>query len=239
MEPIQKKIDIVTTAEYIDDACYFFYTTFIRQKQHGETFRFWLNDAELTPEEQLEPIRFKADNGDDTSKVIFCIPREERPVFVDLEHTEPDALLHFPCLEEALLFLEEFRLPLTWQWYGKIDSNRCVDIIKLVRKKKRSLSEAIHAVLFEMTYESLYDALCGIDAISPKLHKQLQRICHCQDISQLPVDAAIVQHAQHFLQTTPPSYEEHNEWKEYRELIQYLLANIEQFRRLLPQGGTP
>lgn len=205
MEMELKQIDILTTAEVMDGHEYIFDMSVLRRNHHREGFRFWIHDLGHSDAAGDHIMRFKADNGDNETAVILILPQDDSPVYIDMQHTDKEALQKFPYRDEVMQFMEEFRDLLRMQWNGTISADAFKDIVKLVRIKRVSPDAAVNTVLYENVYKDIYDTLCDIADVSEYWRESVRSVCNSCGTEHIKADADMVAFARKLLEITPES----------------------------------
>lgn len=124
-----------------EDDNYMYEMANLQSKDTGEPFEFWVDDVGKDRGGKHNLPRFKPRKGG-----------VELDIIIDGDNIrfdkQPTNKLHkFGPYKDALKFVEKFKEPLLMHWNKEITTTELANIIRLVNKKKYTISDAIKAVL--------------------------------------------------------------------------------------------
>lgn len=110
----------------------------------GEHFILWIDEAGKLRKTTHDLPRFKPEANDEQIDIVIDngVVR-----FDDKTQKNPRKLRKFKYGDDALKFIEKFKVPLLMHWNKEIDTAQLGVIIRLVTKKKYTVDDAVKAVL--------------------------------------------------------------------------------------------
>lgn len=147
-----------------------------------------------------------------------------------MQHTNPSALKRFKYETEVLEFMEEFRDLLLMQWYGEISSDTFKNVVKLVRRKGKSLDDAVDDILYKSIYQDMYDSMHNISEKSDYWYDCVTKACYYCDIAYVAVDSHIVDYAKNLINNVSESYWKNDGMIRHRNALVSDIAKIDNYK---------
>ena len=113
----------------------------LKSTSTGESFDIWVNEIGKGREGKHNLPRFKPRKGGVELDIIISGDN------IRFDKQPTNKLHKFGPYKDALKFVEKFKEPLLMHWNKEITTTELANIIRLVNKKKYTISDAIKAVL--------------------------------------------------------------------------------------------